>query len=74
MHVTRSSGRLVSPSTGLSVTGTLYNPTHLAAELPDDVPIVFYIGAMASGHLTKAENPEVKLNTRDAQGRVAKSP
>ena len=38
--------------------GTLYNPNHFAAQLPDDTPIVFYIGAMASGHLTKDENPE----------------
>ena len=44
---------------GLSVEGTLYNPTHFAAQLPDDAPIVFYIGAMASGHLTREENPEV---------------
>lgn len=44
---------------GLSVEGTLYNPNHFAAQLPDDAPIVFYIGAMASGHLTKDENPEV---------------
>lgn len=44
---------------GLSVEGTLYNPNHFAATLPDDAPIVFYIGAMASGHLTKDENPEV---------------
>lgn len=46
-------------STGLSVEGTLYNPNHFAAQLPDDAPIVFYIGAMASGHLTREENPEV---------------
>lgn len=44
---------------GLSVQGTLYNPNHFAMQLPDDAPIVFYIGAMASGHLTKEENPEV---------------
>eukprot|EP00903_Cladosiphon_okamuranus_P010521 g9951.t1 len=45
---------------GLSVEGTLYNPNHFAAQLPDDTPIVFYIGAMASGHLTKDENPEIE--------------
>lgn len=44
---------------GLSVEGTLYNPNHFAAQLPDDAPCVFYIGAMASGHLTKDEHPEV---------------
>lgn len=44
---------------GLSVEGTLYNPNHFAAQLPDNAPCVFYIGAMASGHLTKDENPEV---------------
>ncbi|CAM9586561.1 unnamed protein product [Choristocarpus tenellus] len=44
---------------GLSVTGSLYNPHHFAAQLPDDKPIVFYIGAMASGHITKEEAPEV---------------
>ncbi|CAM9388699.1 unnamed protein product [Ascophyllum nodosum] len=45
---------------GLSVTGTLYNPNHFAAQLPDDAPIVFFIGAMASGHITREENPEIE--------------
>lgn len=50
--------------------GTLYNPNHFAAQLPDDTPIVFYIGAMASGHLTKDENPEVSTAIPTAIMRV----
>jgi rRNA small subunit pseudouridine methyltransferase Nep1 len=40
--------------------GTLYNPRLFAAQLPDDAPIVLYVGAMAAGHLTIAEHPEVE--------------
>ncbi|CAM9691018.1 unnamed protein product [Discosporangium mesarthrocarpum] len=47
-------------SYGLSVSGSLYNPNHFAAQIPDNVPIVFHIGAMASGHLTQEEAPEIE--------------
>ena len=40
--------------------GNLYNPHQFAAQLPEDKPIVFYIGAMASGHLTVKEYPEME--------------
>lgn len=45
---------------GMSVTGTLYNPNMFAAQLPLDTPIVLYVGAMAAGHLTIADHPEVE--------------
>ncbi|KAG5189146.1 Alpha/beta knot methyltransferase [Tribonema minus] len=45
---------------GMSVVGTLYNPRLFAAQLPEDVPIVLYVGAMAQGHLTIADHPEVE--------------
>ncbi|CAM9684697.1 unnamed protein product [Chrysoparadoxa australica] len=44
----------------LSSAGTLYNPLSFAAQLPEDQPVVFYIGAMASGQLTKEDHPEVE--------------
>mmetsp|Transcript_17118 Transcript_17118/g.25331 ORF Transcript_17118/g.25331 Transcript_17118/m.25331 type:complete len:231 (-) Transcript_17118:35-727(-) len=45
---------------GFSVVGTKYNPRLLAAKLPEDVPVVFYFGAMASGHITIEEHPEIE--------------
>lgn len=44
----------------MSVQGTRYSPPAFAAQLPDDTPIVVYAGAMASGHLTKEDHPEVE--------------
>ena len=43
----------------MSVTGELHSPTAFASQLPDDVPIVVYAGAMASGHITREEHPEI---------------
>lgn len=45
---------------GMSCQGTLYNPNLFAAELPEDKQIVFFIGAMASGHLTVNEHPYIE--------------
>ena len=45
---------------GLSHKGTLYNPTHFVqTQIPDDVPIVFVFGAMASGSIDIADHPYV---------------
>lgn len=42
---------------GLSVGGTLYNPVNFVEALPDDGPIMFVIGAMASGSIKKEDHP-----------------
>jgi rRNA small subunit pseudouridine methyltransferase Nep1 len=42
---------------GFSQGGTLYNPMNLARSLPDDAPIMFVIGAMASGSIKKEDHP-----------------
>ena len=45
----------------LSSAGTLYSPTHFAASLPDDVPLVFIIGAMAKGSIKPEEHNIVEM-------------
>ncbi|CAN0118399.1 unnamed protein product, partial [Phaeothamnion confervicola] len=45
---------------GMSATGTLYSPVSFASQLPEDAPVVFYVGAMASGHVTVEEHPEIE--------------
>lgn len=42
---------------GFSHQGQLYNPSHWAAGLPDDAPIVLVFGAMASGSISHADHP-----------------
>jgi len=44
---------------GFSQHGALHSPTHFAAALPDDVPIVLVLGAMASGSISLADHPYV---------------
>mmetsp|Transcript_20230 Transcript_20230/g.26728 ORF Transcript_20230/g.26728 Transcript_20230/m.26728 type:complete len:222 (+) Transcript_20230:246-911(+) len=41
-----------------SVTGTLYNPNQFAAALPEDEPVCFVLGAMASGHIEMSDHPQ----------------
>jgi len=42
---------------GFSHSGTLYSPAHLVAGMPDDVPLVFVFGAMATGSIRLADHP-----------------
>mmetsp|Transcript_26581 Transcript_26581/g.26829 ORF Transcript_26581/g.26829 Transcript_26581/m.26829 type:complete len:235 (-) Transcript_26581:106-810(-) len=42
---------------GLSHTGQLHNPSHFAASLPDDRPLVFVLGAMAAGSIDPVDHP-----------------
>ena len=44
---------------GFSQHGKLHSPPSFAATLPDDVPIVFVLGAMASGSISVADHPYV---------------
>lgn len=44
---------------GFSQHGKLYAPQAFAASLPDDVPIVFVIGAMATGSIRLEDHPYV---------------
>lgn len=44
---------------GFSQKGSLHNPSHFAASLPDDKPIVLVFGAMASGSIAKEDHPYV---------------
>ena len=43
----------------LSVGGTLYNPVNFVEALPDDGPVMFVIGAMASGSIKKEDHPYI---------------
>jgi len=45
--------------TGLEYQGALYNPQALAMSLPDDKPVVFIVGAMATGNITINDHPYV---------------
>eukprot|EP01041_Mallomonas_annulata_P007368 gene7368-15048_t len=47
---------------GMSHKGTLFNPVHFAAGLPDDKPIVFIFGAMASGSIDPNDHPYLEGN------------
>ena len=40
--------------------GSLHSPSHFAASLPDDQPIVLVFGAMATGAISMAEHPYVR--------------
>ena len=42
---------------GFSAKGTLYNPVVFASQLPEDEPIMFVVGAMASGRIVKEDHP-----------------
>ena len=45
---------------GFSDKGALYNPSHFAASLPDDVPIVLVFGAQAVEGLRLEDHPYVR--------------
>lgn len=45
---------------GMSHKGELYNPAHFAqTQVPDDAPIVFVFGAMATGSIDVADHPYI---------------
>jgi rRNA small subunit pseudouridine methyltransferase Nep1 len=44
---------------GFSQHGSLHSPTVFAERLPDDVPIVLVIGAMAAGSIVKEDHPYI---------------
>ncbi|KAJ1449234.1 Alpha/beta knot methyltransferase [Pelagophyceae sp. CCMP2097] len=46
---------------GFSSTGAKYNPHHFAAALPEGVPIVFVIGAMATGSIVPEDHNIVEM-------------
>jgi rRNA small subunit pseudouridine methyltransferase Nep1 len=45
---------------GFSQHGKLYSPLSFSTSLPDDVPIVLVLGAMAKGSITKEDNPYIE--------------
>lgn len=44
---------------GFSQHGKLFSPPSFAASLPDDVPIVFVLGAMAAGSISLGDHPYI---------------
>lgn len=46
---------------GMSQQGQLYSPVHFAAQLPDNTPIAFVIGAFAVGAINPMDHPYVSV-------------